>query len=121
MTNAALQGKKGEFVVVDPFPVDSRVVKSTAEEYMRHSCPGKVDLILIKEAIHFFPQFKELMQDCHSKLSDNGVIVIFLLSKATTLPWTQPLQNSFEKSCFEEEKFQEVSEIFEIECDREVQ
>lgn len=39
MLNAALKGKKGNFVVVDPYPIDSKVIKATTEEYMKKSCP----------------------------------------------------------------------------------
>lgn len=101
MKNADKLGKIGKFIAVDPFPQDPRVLEYTAMEFLDKFPAEKVDLILIKSAIHLMKDLNNLFQKCYNKLKSNGVLVVHMLLRGTSLPWTEPLQRELDKLNFD--------------------
>lgn len=93
--DAEASGKKGEFVVIDPFSTDKRVVNTTAEKYLSEHHEKKFDLIVMEEVIHLLPNLPILFEKFHKILNEDGVIVVFDITKETQLPWTVALQKRF--------------------------
>lgn len=73
----------------------------------------------MEEVIHLLPNVPDLFEKFYKILKEDGVIVVFDITKETQLPWTVALQKRFEMATLDQSILQAVTGLYKIESERE--